>query len=68
MFLKQKTEGHLVEVCSPEELFNPLHKGVMGQLHYGEEKQDPELYLKENLVFLSGEPLPKCWMVLDSPK
>ncbi len=67
MFLKQKTEGHLIEVCHTDELFNPLRKGIMGQLHYGEEKQDPELYLKEDLVFISGEPLPKCWMVLEHP-
>ena len=66
MFLKQKTEGHLIEVSHIEDLFNPLRKEIMGQLHYGEEKQDPELFLKEDLVFTSGEALPKCWKSVET--
>jgi hypothetical protein len=61
MFLKQRNEGHLVEISDVRELINPLHKDVTGRLHYGEEMQDPEKYNKSDLVFPSGESLPQCW-------
>lgn len=62
MFLKQRKEGHLVEVSDVQELINPLHRDVMARLHYGEEMQDPEKFNKADLVFPSGESLPRCWM------
>ena len=61
MFLKEK-EGHLVEVLSLNDLFNPNHETVVGRLHFGEEMQDPEKFAKSDLVFPSGETLPQCWM------
>jgi len=61
MFLKQSSNDHLVEVLSLRDLFNPLHAEVVGRYHAGEELQDPEKFSKTDLVFLSGEPLPKCW-------
>ncbi len=61
MYLKRKSDGHLIEVLTLNDLFNPLHKEVIGRLHYGEEPQDPERFRKEDLVFPSGEPLPRCW-------
>jgi len=62
MFLKQKKEGHLVEVLGLSDLFNPTHKTVVGRLHYGEEMQDAEKFPKTDLIFPSGEELPKCWL------
>lgn len=62
MFLKQKKEGHLVEVLSLKDLFSPTHKHIVGRLHVGEEMQDAENYDKDNLTFPSGEALPRCWM------
>ena len=61
MFLKQQNSGHLVEVLGTEDLFNPAHEQLQGRFHYGEEMQDPELFAKSDLVFPSGEVLPKCW-------
>ncbi len=61
MFLKQRTNGKLVEVLSLNDLFNPLHEKLVGRFNAGEELQDPEKFNKLDLVFLSGEPLPKCW-------
>lgn len=61
MYLKRKSDGHLVEVLSLNDLFNPLHEEVVGRLHYGEEPQDPEKFSKDDLLFPSGEPLPRCW-------
>jgi hypothetical protein len=62
MFLKQKSSGHLVEVLSLNDLFNPKHANLVGRLHYGEEMQDPEKFAKADLAFPSGEELPRCWL------
>ncbi len=62
MFLKQASTGHLVEVLSLGDLFNPHHEFLVGRYHYGEEVQDPEKFAKSDLIFLSGEPLPRCWL------
>lgn len=61
MFLKQKKEGHLVEVLGVHDLINPRHDHIVGRLHVGEEMQDPEKFPKANLIFPSGEELPRCW-------
>lgn len=62
MFLKQKKEGHLVEVLGLKDLVNPNHNTIVGRLHYGEELQDAEKFAKTNLMFPSGEDLPRCWV------
>lgn len=62
MFLKQQSSGHLVEVLSLNDLFNPLHAHLVGRYHYGEEVQDPEKFPKSDLAFPSGEALPRCWL------
>ncbi len=61
MFLKDVTNGNLVEVLSITDLFNPFNTDIVGRYHYGEEVQEPEKFEKENLTFLSGEVLPRCW-------
>jgi hypothetical protein len=35
---------------------------VQARLHGGEELQDPAAYAKDDLVFPSGEALPRCWV------
>ena len=62
MYLKQKTESHLVEVLSLSDLISPTHATVAGRLHYGEEVGDPDKFAKTSLVFPSGEELPRCWL------
>ena len=62
MFLKQQSTGHLVEVLSLNDLFNPHHRHLVGRYHYGEEVQDAAKYDKHTLSFPSGEPLPQCWI------
>lgn len=61
MFLKIKQDHHLVEILTMNDLINPLHQEVIGRLHYGEEPGEPEKFAKADLVFPSGEPLPRCW-------
>ena len=62
MFLKDVSNDHLVEVLNISDLFNPFNTDVEGRYHYGEEVQEPERFKKSNLIFLSGEKLPKCWI------
>ncbi len=62
MFLKDKTNGELVDVLTLRELFDPFKGEVSGRYQQGEEVQDPEELKKAELLFPSGEVLPKCWI------
>jgi hypothetical protein len=62
MFLLSKTTNTLLEVLSPQELFDPFVREINGCSHAGEELQDPGLYPKVELLFPSGEALPRCWV------
>ena len=59
MYLKNISNGHLVEILNVTELFDPFNTDIIGRYHYGEEVQEPEKFKKANLIFLSGEELPK---------
>jgi hypothetical protein len=61
MFLKDIDSGDLVRVCQTEDLFNPAKFEVLGQIQAGEEEQEATWFQKSQLVFPSGEPLPRCW-------
>lgn len=62
MLLKQKNSGHMIEVTDMISLINLNVDEVTGRSQEGEETQDPVLYKKSELVFLSGEELPRCWV------
>ncbi len=62
MFLKQKSSGDLVEIVEIGELVDPFKNRVTGRFHSGEELQDAELFNKNELLFPSGEELPRCWV------
>lgn len=62
MYLKHVSSGDLVEVVDLAGLFDPFEKGVQGRIHAGEELQDPARFAKGELVFPSGEALPRCWV------
>lgn len=61
MFLKETRRNHLVEILDLEELIDPYRSGVTGRLNVGEELPEPETFTKADLVFPSGESLPRCW-------
>ncbi len=61
MYLKHRQTEKLIEVLGTNDLFNPLHPSLVGRYHYGEELQEPEKFPKTELIFLSGEDLPRCW-------
>jgi hypothetical protein len=62
MFLKQKSSDDLIELLEMENLYNPFKQEILGRFHAGEEMQDPETFLKSELIFPSGESLPQCWL------
>ncbi|MDR4506562.1 MAG: hypothetical protein MRK01_17465 [Candidatus Scalindua sp.] len=62
MFLKDRSNHDLVEVLTLKELFAPYHGEVVGRYQQGEELQDPEKFKKSDLLFPSGEELPRCWI------
>ena len=62
MYLMHKPSGDLVEVLNLDSLFNPFQKHVNGRFHAGEEVQEPAAFGKNDLVFPSGEYLPRCWL------
>jgi hypothetical protein len=61
MYLKHKN-GSMVEVLAVSDLFDPNRKVVSGRFHAGEELQEPMTFIKHELVFPSGETLPRCWL------
>lgn len=62
MYLKEKDSGHLVEVLSLTDLFDPFRETIVGRYHFGEEMQEPETFSKNTMTFLSNESLPQCWV------
>lgn len=61
MFLNEKDSGHMVEVLNLTDLVDLYREAILGRYQYGEEMQEPESFQKSNLLFLSGEELPRCW-------
>ncbi|MGR5175411.1 acetyltransferase [Vibrio parahaemolyticus] len=61
MFLKERKSGDLVDVVEMTTLTNLFRDSVEGRLQAGEEQQDPQMFKKSELVFMSGEELPRCW-------
>jgi hypothetical protein len=62
MYLKHIRSGDLVEVLDTGALFDPMQQDVSGRFHAGEELQDPASFPKGDLMFPSGENLPRCWV------
>lgn len=62
MFLKHTPTGDLVEVIDLPDVINPTSSTIRARAHTGEVIQRPENFLKSELAFPSGEPLPLCWM------
>lgn len=62
MFLTHKHTDVLIEVMNLPDLFNPCCVEIIGREHAGEEMQDPTTFRKADMVFPSGEALPRCWL------
>lgn len=62
MFLKHKRSGELVEILNADDLYDPCLNEITGRFHCGEEMQEAEAFVKSEMVFPSGESLPRCWL------
>jgi len=62
MYLKHTPTGDLVEVLDMKSLVDPGKDKLAGRFHAGEELQDPATFAKAELIFPSGENLPRCWL------
>ncbi len=62
MYLKHAPSGDLVEVLDMKSLVDPYRSKLAGRFHAGEEMQDPANFAKSDLMFPSGEALPRCWV------
>ncbi len=62
MFLRNKVNHDIVEILDLDALFDPFKTRVAGRYHAGEEMQEPGMFNKPELVFPSGESLPRCWI------
>lgn len=62
MFLQHKRTSELLEVLSLDNLYDPCQGEIVGRFHCGEEMQEAERFSKSEVIFPSGEPLPRCWL------
>lgn len=65
MLLHDKKKDALVEVLDLIALIDPNQSEISGQVQSGQEEQDPEPSSKADLIFPSGESLPRCWVDAD---
>ena len=65
MYLKHIGSGDLIEITDINALVDPCQNEVSGRFHSGEELQDINRFDKTQLIFPSGESLPKCWQQAD---
>jgi hypothetical protein len=62
MLLQHKETQAIVEIVDVLTLIDPNQKDITVRSQQGEEEQDPEPVQKQDLLFPSGEALPRCWM------
>lgn len=62
MFLKDKETGSLIKIEDVESLFKPTQDEIKGRDQEGQEEQNLTSFKKSQLIFPSGESLPRCWM------
>jgi hypothetical protein len=62
MFLHNKETDSLVQIENIEALIDPNQDKVVAKSQSGQEEQDSEPMSKNNLIFPSGEGLPRCWL------
>ena len=61
MYLKHIPTGDLVEVLDLTDVINPASPTIRARSYAGDIVHSPEYFLKTELKFPSGEPLPLCW-------
>jgi hypothetical protein len=62
MLLQLKDTDNLVKIVDLKELIDPNIDSIHAQDQEGQEEQGTDIFKKEELVFPSGESLPRCWL------
>ena len=62
MFLKHVPSGDLVEVLDLPAVIDPSSPNVRVREYINDQLQRPDNIPKSELVFPSGEALPRCWI------
>jgi hypothetical protein len=62
MFLQIKNTNDLIKIVDFTELIDPNSDSIHAQDQEGQEEQETDIFKKEELVFPSGESLPRCWL------
>ena len=62
MYLKHIPSEDLVEIIDLTDVINPASLTVRARSYIDESIQRPNDFLKTELAFPSGEPLPLCWV------
>lgn len=65
LLIKRNEDSSLVEILDLKQLCDPFSASVLGRVHAGEELQDSQFHDKAELIFPSGEALPRCWLDAD---
>ncbi|MDZ7957704.1 MAG: acetyltransferase [Aulosira sp. DedQUE10] len=62
MLLQLKDSGELVKIVDLQELIDPNNDLVHAKDQEGQEEQETDTFKKDELIFPSGESLPRCWL------
>ena len=62
MYLKHMPSGDLVEVVDLPDVINPASPTIRARSYAGDTPHPPEDFPKAELLFPSGESLPRCWL------
>jgi hypothetical protein len=62
MYLKHVPSGDLVEVVDLSGVIDPSSSTIRARSYAEDVPHRPEYFLKTELIFPSGEPLPLCWL------
>jgi len=62
MFLRQMTSSELIEAIDVMSIVNPSCSTFVARTYLNDEMADVKRYNKQEMMFPSGEPLPRCWL------
>jgi hypothetical protein len=62
MYLKHVPSGDLIEIIDLPDVINPASPTIRARSYTDENIRRAENFLKTELAFPSGEPLPLCWI------
>ncbi len=62
MLLKERSSGKSVEILDLSQLFSLFEDEVLSRFPPGDNSDSSQNIKKSELIFTSGEELPRCWL------